>query len=364
MPPTPLRAGVIGCGAISEIYLTNARRFRSFDVVACADLDAERARQRAAAFGVPRALTTDALLADPEVELVVNLTVPKAHHEISLRALDAGKSVYSEKPLAATFAQAAELAARADRGGLRLGCAPDTFLGAALQTARRLVDAGAVGRPVAATANMICRGHESWHPSPAFYYERGGGPLFDMGPYYLTALISLLGPIARVAGLARISYAERTITSAPLRGSVISVETPTHVTALLDFACGAVGTLVTTFDVTASDAPLLEVHGEEGSLSLPDPNGFDGPLRLRTRREAAWREIPLDPGAGGNARGIGIADLAQARHGGGAHRADGELALHVVDVMERVLEASEAGCHLPPRTSCRRPAPLPADFEP
>lgn len=362
MPQVPLQVGVIGCGAISEVYLANAARYRSFDVVTCADLDGERARRRAREFGIRAADSTEQLLADPDVELVLNLTVPKAHFELTREAIDAGKSVYSEKPLAITFGDASELVDRAAARKVRLGCAPDTFLGSAFQTVRRRIDVGLIGRPVAAVANMMSRGPESWHPDPAFYYELGGGPLFDMGPYYLTALISLLGPVREVSGLARISFPQRLITSEPFRGKEISVETPSHVTALLDFESGVVGTLTTTFDVTASEAPLLEIHGEEGSLSLADPNGFAGIVRVRGRTDSEWREVPLDTGAGGNARGIGVADIAQARRSGAAHRASGELAAHVVDVMERILESSKVGSRLALRSTCERPTPLPADF--
>ncbi|MCX7801137.1 MAG: Gfo/Idh/MocA family oxidoreductase, partial [Fimbriimonadales bacterium] len=265
----PLRIGVVGCGNISGIYLHNLTSYEQTRVVACADLDLDRAREASERFGVPKACTTAELLEDPEVELVLNLTVPKAHFEVAEAALQAGKHVYNEKPLTVERTHAARLLRLARERGLLVGCAPDTFLGAGLQTCRKLIDDGAIGEPVGANAFMMCHGHESWHPSPEFYYEVGGGPMLDMGPYYLTALTALLGPIRRVAGSARKTFPSRTITSEPKRGKVVPVETPTHLVGVLDFACGAIGQITTSFDVWSHHMPLLEVYGSEGSLSVP-----------------------------------------------------------------------------------------------
>ncbi|HEX9108026.1 MAG TPA: Gfo/Idh/MocA family oxidoreductase, partial [Longimicrobiales bacterium] len=304
--------GVVGVGDISGAYLRTFRLFDQLEVVACAALHLERAQARAAEFGIPRACTLEELLADPAVDIVVNLTVPNAHYEIARRALEAGKSVYNEKPLALTREQGAELLALASTNGLRIGCAPDTFLGAGLQTCRRLIDEGAIGQPVAATAFMLCHGHESWHPSPEFYYQVGGGPLFDMGPYYLTALVSLLGPVRRVSGAARATFPERTITSEPRRGQVVRVEVPTHVAGVLELEVGAIATLVTSFDVWSSNVPLLEIYGTEGTLSVPDPNTFGGPVRLRKATELAFRDVRMLHGYAENSRGLGTADMAAA----------------------------------------------------
>ncbi len=355
--------GVVGCGNISPVYLKNCQSFRATRVAACADLDPARAKARAAEFQVPRACTTEELLADPEIEIVVNLTIPNAHASVALAALAAGKSVHNEKPLAITREDGQKLLATARAKGLRVGCAPDTFLGAGLQTCRQMLDQGAIGQPVGAAAHFACHGHESWHPDPEFYYKPGGGPMFDMGPYYLTALVSLLGPVRRVTGSARKTFAERTITSEPKRGQKIRVDVPTHVAGVLDFASGAVGTILTTFDVWAADLPLLQVFGTEGSMILPDPNGFGGPVRLRRAGEKAWRDVPLTHRYAENARGIGVADLACALVSGRPHRASGDLAYHVLDVMHAFHDASREGRHVDLQSTCERPAPLPADLK-
>ncbi len=234
MQSSRTKIGVIGCGNISSIYLQADKTFEAIETVACADLIMERAKQQAAEHHIPRACTVQELLADPEIQIVVNLTIPKAHGEVGMQALAAGKSVYNEKPLALTRDEGRDLLNTAAKKSLRVGGAPDTFLGGGLQTCRKLIDDGWIGQPVAATAFMLCPGHEGWHPSPDFYYQPGGGPLFDMGPYYLTALINLLGPVKRVVGAARITYPERLITSQPLYGTVIKVNTPTHVAGILE----------------------------------------------------------------------------------------------------------------------------------
>lgn len=352
--------GIIGAGYISSIYLENlTTRFDRLRVVGIADLVSEHAQRQAERFGVA-ALGVDALLAHPDVALVVNLTVPAAHHDVGMQAIAAGKSVYHEKPLASTPAQAGELLAAAAARGVRVGGAPDTFLGGGLQTARGLLDDGVIGTPVAATGMMLSSGHERWHPNPDFYYQPGGGPLFDMGPYYLTALVALLGPITRVAGTASASAPTRTIQSGPRAGAVIPVETPTHIVATLDFAGGVRGSLTTSFDVHDTQPSTLVVYGTEGTLRLPDPNTFGGPLELLRAGAAAWEAVPIARGAVDNARGLGVDDLARALREGGGHRASGELAGHVVEVMHAVLASDQQGRHVPITSTCERPAPLDA----
>ncbi len=355
----PVNVGIIGCGNISGAYLRACRLFDILKIVAVSDLDIQRAKARAAEHNVPRVYTVDELLADPEIDIVINLTIPGAHAAVGMAVLEAGKSVYSEKPLAITREDGRRLLETAAQRGLRVGCAPDTFLGGGLQTCRKLIDEGAIGEPVAATAFMMSRGHESWHPDPAFYYQPGGGPMFDMGPYYLTALVSLIGPIRRVTGSTAITYKERTITSQPLAGTIINVEVPTHVAGVMDFHSGAVGMIITTFDVQASALPRIEVYGSEGTLSVPDPNTFGGPVRIRRAGEKEWSEVPLTHGYTENSRGLGAADMAQAIRSGRAHRASGEMAFHVLDVMVAFHEASEAGQHILLTSSCSRPSPLP-----
>ena len=298
----PAKVGIIGCGNISDIYFQAGKTFEAIDIAACADLIPERAQAKAEQHGIPKAVSPEALLSDPEIEIVLNLTIPKAHAEIAQKAVEAGKSAYNEKPLTITREDGRKLLATAKANGVRVGGAPDTFLGAGIQTCRKLIDDGAIGQPVAATAFMVCHGHESWHPDPEFYYKVGGGPMFDMGPYYLTALVNLLGPVKRVTGSARITFPERTITSQPKNGTVITVDTPTHIAGVMDFAGGAVVTIIQSFDVWAHGLPCIEIYGTEGSLKVPDPNGFGGPVLVRKPGQGDWTEAPLTHSYAANSR--------------------------------------------------------------
>ena len=359
------RVGVIGCGAISGIYMKNCHQFfRNLEVVACADMVPAKAEACAKEYGVAQVLSVKDLLASPDVDIVLNLTVPKAHADITLAALQAGKHVHSEKPLATCLEAGKKVVEAARRRKLRIGYAPDTFLGAGLQTCRKLIDDGWIGKPVAATAFMMCRGHESWHPSPEFYYEAGGGPMLDMGPYYLTALVNLIGPITRVTGSTRKTFSTRTITSQPKYGKVVKVETPTHLAGVVDFANGAVGTVITSFDVVAHHLPNIEIHGTEGSLQVPDPNTFGGEIRIQRLGAKEWQAVPHSHVYAENSRGIGVADMANAIVAKRPHRANGDLAFHVLDVMLAFQDASETGRHVEIESTCRRPAPLPLGLRP
>jgi predicted dehydrogenase len=358
----PLNVGVIGCGNISGIYLRMSKTFKELRIAALADLDFHRAQQLANEHQIEQVLSVDEMLADPSIDIILNITPPGAHAEIALRSLQAGKSVYNEKPLAINLSDARQMLDLANRKGLRVGCAPDTFLGAGHQTCRRLIDEGAIGIPVAATAFMLCPGHESWHPDPEFYYQAGGGPLFDMGPYYLTALINMLGPVKRVTGSARISFAERTITSQPKYGKHISVETPTHLASVLDFENGTIATLVTSFDVWSANVPAIEIYGSLGTLSVPDPNNFGGPVRLWRSSMPAWEDVPLLPGWAENSRSIGLADMAHAMLSGRPQRASGDLAFHVLDIMHAIHNASDQGKHIELTSQVERPAALASDL--
>jgi predicted dehydrogenase len=357
----PVKVGVVGCGNISDIYFQAAKYFESIELVACADLEKARSQEKAKLYNL-RALAPKQLLADKAIEIVVNLTVPAAHAEVSLAALKAGKHVYSEKPLALSREEGQEILALADKKGLLAGCAPDTFMGAALQTARKLIDDGWIGRPVSATAFMQCHGHESWHPHPEFYYKTGGGPMFDMGPYYLTALVSLLGPVRRVCGSAASGFSQRTITSEEKKGTVIDVEVPTHIAGVLDFENGVVASIVTSFDVWQASPPPLEIHGTNGSLSVPDPNGFGGPVSVYRPGSDGWKEVPHSHKYAENSRGLGVADMAYAIRSGRPFRANGEMAYHALDIMHAFHDASEKGRFVNMRSSCRRPAPIPMDL--
>ncbi|WP_281888432.1 Gfo/Idh/MocA family protein [Paenibacillus sp. YYML68] len=356
-----LKAGIIGCGNISRIYLKNCRMFESMEITACTDIDMSRAEAKAEEHGI-RAMTVEAMLADPGIDIIINLTIPAVHATVCLQVLEAGKHVYVEKPLAVTREEGRRILELAASKGLRVGCAPDTFLGGGIQTCRKLIDEGAIGVPVAATGFMMSRGHEYWHPDPAFYYELGGGPMFDMGPYYLTALVTLLGPIRRVTGSARISFPQRTVLSEPKRGTVIDVKTPTHVAGVLDFASGPIGTLITSFDIKAgaSNLPNIEIYGSEGTLRVPDPNTFGGKVLLRKAGASDWEEVELTHGYTDNSRGIGVAEMAQAIMQGRPHRASGELAYHVLDAMHGFHDASEQGVHYTMDGTCDTPRPLEA----
>jgi predicted dehydrogenase len=349
-----VRVGLIGCGKISQAYLT--ANYPNVAYVACADIDQARAEDTAGKYGL-RALPVSDLLSDSNIDVVCNLTVPRAHAEISSAALDKGKHVYLEKPLGLDREEGATLLNLAGEKGLLVGCAPDTFLGAGLQTCRRLVDEGRIGVPIAAMANMVSHGPEHWHPDPAFFYQRGGGPLFDMGPYYLTALVTLLGPIARVAGVSRGVGADRQVRSGPRKNEVLPVDTPTHVAGVLEFASGALGTLVTSFDVWGSNLPRLEIHGTEGSLSLPDPNTFGGPVRLFSAGTTEWEDIPTN-GFELQRRGIGLSNLADSLAGRGYNRASGQLAYHVLDAMVSLVESGEQGKYLDLTSAVERPPAL------
>ncbi|MEP2744417.1 Gfo/Idh/MocA family protein, partial [Bauldia litoralis] len=331
--------GFIGCGNISAAYLKAARDFPILDVRAVADIAPQAAAARGEEFGVP-ATSIDDLLGDPAIEIVVNLTVPLAHVEVGLRAIAAGKHVHSEKPLAVTVAEARRLLDAARDRGVRVGCAPDTFLGGGHQTCRKLIDEGAIGMPLAGTAFFMCPGHERWHPNPGFYYLAGGGPMLDMGPYYITDLVNLLGPVRRVAGVTSRARSERLITSEPLNGTVVPVEVATHAAGTLEFVSGPVVTIVMSFDVAAHRHRPIELYGSEAAMSVPDPNNFGGDIEI-ARAGGAWESVATEHAhADGNYRVIGVADMAHAIRADRPHRASGDLAFHVLEVMEAVQRSS------------------------
>ncbi|RWP30598.1 Gfo/Idh/MocA family oxidoreductase [Mesorhizobium sp.] len=348
-----LGIGVVGCGNISMTYLRNAALFGEVELRACADISPDLAALRASEYGI-RAVSVDALLADPEIDLVLNLTIPVAHFDVSLSALTAGKHVFTEKPLATSAKDGRRLVAEAAERGLLLGSAPDTFLGAAGRRARRLMDEGALGRPVTGTAFMMGRGMEHWHPNPQFYYQPGGGPVFDMGPYYLTMLVNLLGPVARVMAMATRGQEERLITAeGPYRNTNFKVGTPTNILSLLEFRSGATVTFGASWDVFRHSNHPIELHGTEGSLRLPDPDTFGGTVSL-SERGADWadfhseselygaRNWPFAAPDRANYRMLGVADLSRALTTGRKPRASGDLALHVLEIMEAILASGES----------------------
>ena len=364
MLQTPTPIGIIGCGNISGAYAKACATFHDIRLVAVADIDLTRAKNKAAEYGIAEALSVDEILAHPEIKILVNLTIPVAHASVATQILNAGKSAYNEKPLGVSLQDGQNLIELASKKGLRIGCAPDTFLGAGLQTCRKLIDDGVIGRPLAATAFMLSAGAERWHPDPEFFYQIGGGPMFDMGPYYLTALVSLLGPVKRVAGMTSKSFAERTIGSGPKLGQKISVTVPTHVTGTLEFQAGQVATMITSFDVQSHQLPWIEIYGSEGTLAVPDPNMFGDPVRFRPKGEKEFQVIPHTHGYSENSRGIGVADMAVAIELGRNHRASGDLALHVLELMHAFHISSDSGEYYTLKSTAERPAPLPLGLSP
>ena len=368
MEPTII--GIIGCGDISAAYLKGAARSQLIRVKSCADLRAEAAQARASEYGIT-AVPVEALLADPDIEIVINLTVPLAHGPVSRQIITAGKHVYSEKPLAARFAEGQALMLAAAGEGVRVGCAPDTFLGAAHQACRRAIDAGRIGRPIAGAAAVLSHGMEHWHPNPEFFFKRGGGPIHDIGPYYVTQLVNLLGPITRVSAQASTASPTRTVTSEPRRGQVIEVEVPTTVNGVLSFASGANVALSASWDVWKHQRLPFEIYGTAGTMLVPDPNFFGG-APMVSERDSEWRELDitahpfrvpnrtLRSGAEvADYRIIGLLDMAAALHQGRPHRANGDLALHVLEVMDAFERSSVEGRHVMIETPCERPEPLP-----
>ncbi|MEU4442901.1 Gfo/Idh/MocA family oxidoreductase [Actinosynnema sp. NPDC050801] len=356
----PIGVGVVGTGVISEEYLRNLTAFPDVRVLAVADLDAARAAERAARHGVPRSSTVDELLADPDIGIVVNLTVPAAHVEVSAAAIEAGKHVWVEKPLALDRRGARDLLDRAAQRGLRVACAPDTVLGAGWQTARRAVDAGRIGEPRSALALFQAPGPESWHPAPEFLFQAGGGPLLDIGPYYLTGLVHLLGPIRRVTATGGRSRDTRVIGSGPRAGVEFEVTVPTTVNALVEFERGGSAQAVFSFDSALSRTGVVEVAGTLGTVVPPDPNRFDGETALHLFDGVQT----LAPQGHPASRGTGVLELARAIRAGEPERASGELAYHVLDAMLAVQESIEVGRPVDVGSTVEPPPPLPVDWDP
>jgi predicted dehydrogenase len=354
----PHRVGIVGLGFISRQYLEVLAGHPAVTIAAVADLDGPRAAAVAAELPGSRAVPVQDLLAADDVQTILNLTIPGAHAEIALGALGHGKHVYGEKPLAATFAEARTVLGTATAAGLNVGCAPDTVLGAGIQTARAAIDGGLIGRPMSASAVMVTPGHERWHPNPDFYYLPGGGPLLDMGPYYLSALVHLLGPVRAVTGSAARPRAERVIGSGPRSGERIPIEVETHVSGVLEHADGPLSTVTMSFDGVRTTAAPIEVHGETGTLAVPDPNHFDGEVRHFALAGDRWN--PLEPSAGyaGAGRGIGLLDQVLAAPGR-PPRAGGELALHVLEAMTALLRSAAEGRRIELTTTAERPRAVP-----
>lgn len=354
----PIGIGIIGCGNISQAYFNAAKKFEILSLIGCADINPEAATAKAEENGCVAQSVKD-LLANPAVDLVINLTIPAVHAEVSLAALKAGKHVHCEKPLAVHLADGKAVIDLAAEKGLLVGCAPDTFLGAGLQTCRKLVDDGWLGKVFGGTAFMMGRGPESWHPNPAFFYQVGAGPMFDMGPYYMTALVHLLGPVKRVCANTTRAYDERLATCKERFGEILPVEVPTHCSGSLEFHSGAVITVTISFDVHGHGHSPIELYGTEGSLKVPDPNTFGGPVELFTAASKSWQPQAFSHPYSENMRSIGAADMAYAIRSGRAHRCNGDLAYHVLEVMHAFEASSQSGQHIAIESKPEQPAAFP-----
>jgi predicted dehydrogenase len=362
MSDDPFGIAIVGCGNISNQYLTNLKKFPDVSVLFCADIDETRAKKQAQAYDVPAAGTVEQAFAHDDVRLVVNLTIPSAHAEVAAAAIDAGKHVWNEKPLTLDVAAGQALLDQAKKRCVRIGCAPDTVLGAGIQSARRLIDSGAIGTPISALTLLQGPGPESWHPDPEFLFAVGAGPLFDLGPYYLSTLATLFGPAQRVAATARRARATRTIGSGPREGTEFPVEVPTYVSALAEYGDGQAATLLFSWDSPLSRHGFIEVTGTEATLALPDPNNFDGDLKLRRARDSDWTVVPSSGAAAG--RGTGVVDMVRAIASGQPHRASGEMALHVLEMMSAIERSATTASFEPINAAFDTPAPLPSEWDP
>jgi predicted dehydrogenase len=363
----PINIGIIGCGNISGIYLKNLPTFRDLNVLAVADLDLDRAKAKAQEYNIAHALSPEDLLKRDDIDAVLNITIPAAHADVAMQVLESGKHVYNEKPLAVELKDAKAMLGLAKSKNLRVGCAPDTFLGAGLQTSRELLDKGSIGQAIHISGFMAYTGPDKWHPDPDFFFKHGAGPLFDMGPYYLTTFVMLLGSVKRVLASAKTTFGEREVGKGPKAGQKIKVETPTHIVSVLEFESGALGNLTTSFDMVPGTSPNIEVYGTQGAITVPDPNTFGG---LAESKAVRWRNDKGEWGFSGwydeqlarpydeNSRGLGLADMLYAAQENRAHRASGDLAYHVLEIMHRILESAKEERYVAVESRVVRPEPL------
>jgi predicted dehydrogenase len=359
---TQVNIGVIGCGQISGAYFNAAKTFDVIKIVSCADLNHDVAQEKAEEYGI-KAVTVAEMMADPEIEIILNLTIPKAHHAIAMQALEHGKHTYSEKPFTLSYADSKEIIDLAKAKRLKVGCAPDTFLGGGQQTCRKLIDDGWIGRPTSGTAIVMnCGPERYYHAAPKFFYEYGGGPMFDLGPYYVTALVNLLGPVKRVSAITSKAFEERFAgPQAQVPGEKIPVEVPTTLSGVMEFHNGTVINMIASFDVWKQDHSPIEIYGTEGTLKVPDPNTFGGPVKLAAggRKAVEWSDCPIAHIYTDNMRSIGVADMARAILDDRDYRCSGELACHVLEVMESFEKSSISGQHIELESRCDRPAAMP-----
>jgi predicted dehydrogenase len=375
-----LKIGLVGCGNVSDVYIQNSQKWPVMEITACADKIMERAKEKSKQYNIAKVYSVKEIMEDPDISIILNLTNPQSHAEICLAALKAGKNAYTEKPLAIDLDDGKEMIELAKSKNLYIGSAPDTFLGGRLQTARKLIDDGSIGEPIAASAFCAFHGHEVWHPDPGFFYKKGAGPMFDMGVYYMTALISLLGPVNRVLGNTKKYFDERTITSQPNYGKKISVEIDTHITGVMEFKNNVTATVMMSFDVWDPFLPRIEIYGKEGTLYMHDddpyggPNIFGGKVFIRRGKDSDWlgypsqiprreqpsplEDIPLLFDYNENSRGVGLADMVYAIQSGRKSRANGEMAYHVLETMFSFIKSSKEGKYYEMKSTCERPMPL------
>ena len=376
----PFRIGLIGTGRISDIYIQNCSKFDELEIVSCGSLDAEESKKKAQVYGIPRVQSPEEILADPNVDCILNLTIPASHAAVTLQALEAGKHVYSEKPIATDILDCRRILNLARSKNLKVGNAPDTFFGGRWQTVRKLLDQQVIGKPTGVMAFAGTHGVERHHPNPDFYYQTGGGPLLDLGPYYLTAMVFLLGPILKVSGMARKTFDQRVIENGNRYGEKIDVEVDTHSLSMLEFQNGTIGSMTLSFDIWDSETPRFEIYGEDGTICIPDPdpvhgaNIFQGPVLYRTRSESRWEFQPRPKDRGDwlvaenthgfnqDSRGVGLLDLYYAVRDDRTVRASAELAAHVSEVMHGILDAPGQGGFVAIHSTCGVPEILPENF--
>ncbi len=354
------KVGIIGCGAISGNYLTYAREAYSdyFEVVALGDIRIEKAKARAEEYEIAEYGMPELLYDDPEIDLIINLTVPAAHEEVTVRALEAGKHVYTEKPMATTRDGINHIMDVAKRVGKRVGCAPDSFMSAPSQTAKKAIEEDWIGAPIGASAMCAMRGNEYWRPDADFFYQKGAGPMMDMAPYYLNLFISLLGPVNAVSAVSKITWPERTIKVPPRRGEKIKVEVPTYVASTMKFDCGVIATFTNSFDIWKSQQPFVEIYGEKGTMIIPDPNCYTGEVLIRRFRDTEWRVVPQFVEYQKYGRGIGVVDMIRSIEAGVPHKASAEMAYHVTDVILAMDEAGEAHKEIAVQSTTKKPEGL------
>ena len=376
----PFRIGLIGTGRISDIYIQNCSKFDELEIVSCGSLDAEESKKKAQVYGIPTVQSPEEILADPNVDCILNLTIPASHAAVTLQALEAGKHVYSEKPIATDILDCRRILNLARSKNLKVGNAPDTFFGGRWQTVRKLLDQQVIGKPTGVMAFAGTHGVERHHPNPDFYYQTGGGPLLDLGPYYLTAMVFLLGPILKVSGMARKTFDQRVIENGNRYGEKIDVEVDTHSLSMLEFQNGTIGSMTLSFDIWDSETPRFEIYGEDGTICIPDPdpvhgaNIFQGPVLYRTRSESRWEFQPRPKDRGDwlvaenthgfnqDSRGVGLLDLYYAVRDDRTVRASAELAAHVSEVMHGILDAPGQGGFVAINSTCDVPEILPENF--